>query len=107
MGAAQLRLSDFAARDNRLIADKHRSPFGLVQPPDRRPGEGKDLKILGPANESVLDVEGAVAIEEDGALRLIERCATDGAGSQRVANALQPRRPTRAGSRGARHRARR
>ena len=88
MDAAQLRLSDLAARDGRLVADKHRSPFGLVQPSDRGSGKRKHLEILGAANESVFDIEGAVAIEEDGSLRLIERGATDRAGSQRVANAL-------------------
>ena len=86
MDAAQLRLGDLAARDDRLIADKHRSPFGLVQPPDRRSGEEKNLEIFGPADESVFDIEGAVAIEEDGSLRLIERGATDCAGGQRIAN---------------------
>jgi hypothetical protein len=92
MDAAQLRLGDLAARDDRLIADKDRPPFGFVQPSDRRPGEGKNLEIFGPANEPVFDVEGAVAIEEDGALRLIERCATDGArGSARCERALAVR----------------
>ena len=77
MDAAQLRLSDLAARDDRLIADEHRSPFGFVQPPDGGPREGENLKILGPANEFVFDIERAVAIEEDRSLRLVERCATD------------------------------
>ena len=77
MDAAQLRLGDLAARDDRLIADEDRSPFGLIQPSDRGPGEGENLEIFGPANEAVFDIEGAVAIQEDGSLRLIQRCATD------------------------------
>jgi hypothetical protein len=38
----------------------------------------------------VFDIERAVAIEEDGSLRLVEGCAADCAGRQRVANAFQP-----------------
>jgi hypothetical protein len=88
MNMAQLGFGDLAARDDRLIADEDRPPFGFVQPPDRRPGEGKHLEVFGPANESMFDIEGAVAIEEDGSLGLVERCAANCARSQRVANAL-------------------
>ena len=38
----------------------------------------------------MFDIEGAIAIKKNGLLRLIERCATDCARGQRVANALQP-----------------
>ena len=72
MDAAQLRLSDLAARDDRLIADEHRPPFGLVQPSDRRSGIGENLKLLRAADEPMFDIEGAIAIKEDGLLRLVE-----------------------------------
>ena len=71
MGHFDERRIDQPARDPRLVGHDHQQVAGPLEQPQRVAGPRKELELLELVQVADVDVERAVAVEEDGAFHVL------------------------------------